>query len=192
MRRTLISATVPWALVALLAACGATAATQTPKAPEASGGAFPVSVTSAAGTVRIAQRPRRILCLSPSATQMLYAIGAGRQIAGVDKYSWYPADAPRTHFTGYESSAEDYLPERPDLVIEGAVLTMHDSRTRLSTQVAEEVKKFFGEKVYQTIIPRNVQLSESPSFGKPIILYDIRSSGAQAYLNLTKEVVARD
>jgi iron complex transport system substrate-binding protein len=76
-----------------------------------------VSVTSAAGTVRIAQRPRRILCLSPSATQMLYAIGAGRQIAGVDKYSWYPADAPRTHFTGYESSAEDYLPERPDLVI---------------------------------------------------------------------------
>ena len=80
----------------------------------------------------------------------------------------------------------------PDLVIEGAVLTMHDSRTRLSTQVAEEVRKFFGEKVYQTIIPRNVQLSESPSFGKPIILYDIRSSGAQAYLNLTKEVVARD
>jgi chromosome partitioning protein len=80
----------------------------------------------------------------------------------------------------------------PDLEVEGAVLTMHDSRTRLANQVGDEVKKYFGEKVYQTVIPRNVQLSESPSFGKPIILYDIRSSGAQAYLNLTKEVVARD
>jgi chromosome partitioning protein len=79
----------------------------------------------------------------------------------------------------------------PDLTIEGAVLTMHDSRTRLSNQVGDEVRKFFGEKVYHTVVPRNVQLSESPSFGKPIILYDIRSSGAQAYLNLTKEVVAR-
>jgi chromosome partitioning protein len=77
----------------------------------------------------------------------------------------------------------------PQLEIEGALLTMHDARTRLSTQVSEEVRKFFGEKVYNTIIPRNVQLSESPSFGKPIILYDIRSSGAQAYLNLTKEIV---
>jgi len=77
----------------------------------------------------------------------------------------------------------------PKLEIEGALLTMHDSRTRLSNQVADEVRKFFGEKVYNTVIPRNVQLSESPSFGKPIILYDIRSSGAQAYLNLTKEIV---
>jgi chromosome partitioning protein len=80
----------------------------------------------------------------------------------------------------------------PELAIEGAVLTMHDARTRLANQVGDEVKKYFGEKIYQTVIPRNVQLSESPSFGKPIILYDIRSSGAQAYLNLTKEVVARD
>ncbi len=77
----------------------------------------------------------------------------------------------------------------PRLEIEGALLTMHDSRTRLSSQVSEEVRKFFGEKVYNTVIPRNVQLSESPSFGKPIILYDIRSSGAQAYLSLTKEIV---
>jgi chromosome partitioning protein len=80
----------------------------------------------------------------------------------------------------------------PDLTIEGAVLTMHDARTRLANQVGDEVKKFFGERIYKTVIPRNVQLSESPSFGKPIILYDIRSTGAQAYLNLTKEVVARD
>jgi chromosome partitioning protein len=79
----------------------------------------------------------------------------------------------------------------PSLEIEGAVLTMFDSRTRLSAQVSEEVKKFFGEKLYETVIPRNVQLSEAPSFGKPIILYDIRSSGAQAYLNLTKELVTR-
>jgi chromosome partitioning protein len=78
----------------------------------------------------------------------------------------------------------------PDLKIEGALLTMYDSRTKLAGQVSEEVRKFFGEKVYNTVIPRNVQLSESPSFGKPIILNDIRSSGAQAYLNLTKEVVA--
>lgn len=77
----------------------------------------------------------------------------------------------------------------PRLEIEGALLTMHDARTKLSGQVAEEVRKFFGEKVYNTVIPRNIQLSESPSFGKPIILYDIRSSGAQAYLNLTKEIV---
>lgn len=78
----------------------------------------------------------------------------------------------------------------PNLKIEGALLTMYDSRTKLAVQVSEEVRKFFGEKVYNTVIPRNVQLSESPSFGKPIILYDIRSSGAQAYLNLTKEIVA--
>lgn len=77
----------------------------------------------------------------------------------------------------------------PKLEIEGALLTMHDGRTRLSSQVSDEVRKFFGKKVYNTVIPRNVQLSESPSFGKPIILYDIRSSGAQAYLNLTKEIV---
>jgi chromosome partitioning protein len=80
----------------------------------------------------------------------------------------------------------------PGLEIEGALLTMHDSRTRLAAQVSEEVRKFFGEKVYNTVIPRNVQLSESPSFGKPIILYDIRSSGAQAYLNLTKEIITHD
>jgi len=80
----------------------------------------------------------------------------------------------------------------PQLEIEGALLTMYDSRTRLSSQVSEEVRKFFGEKVYNTVIPRNVQLSESPSFGKPIILYDIRSTGAQAYLNLTKEIVAHE
>jgi iron complex transport system substrate-binding protein len=78
---------------------------------------FPVSVESGDGTVDIPSRPDRILSLSPSATQMLYAIGAGRQVVGVDKYSSYPPNAPRTKFTGYETSAEDYLYLRPDLVI---------------------------------------------------------------------------
>ncbi len=76
-----------------------------------------MSVHSGDGTVRIAARPDRILSLSASATQMLYAIGAGGQVVGVDKYSTYPAGAPRTKFTGYESSAEDYLYLKPDLVI---------------------------------------------------------------------------
>jgi chromosome partitioning protein len=79
----------------------------------------------------------------------------------------------------------------PRLRLEGAVLTMYDGRTKLSVQVAEEVRRFFGEQVYQSVIPRNIQLSEAPSHGKPVILYDIRSSGAQAYLNLTKEIITR-
>jgi iron complex transport system substrate-binding protein len=89
-----------------------------PKVAAANGKAgFPVSVTSGDGTVRIPSRPDRVLSLSASATQMLYAIGAGAQVVGVDKYSTYPADAPRTKFTGYEPSAEDYLYLGPDLVV---------------------------------------------------------------------------
>lgn len=77
----------------------------------------------------------------------------------------------------------------PNLQIEGVVLTMFDSRTTLSQQVSEEIRKYFKEKVYQTIIPRNVRLSEAPSYGKPVILYDIKSTGSEAYLNLAREVV---
>jgi iron complex transport system substrate-binding protein len=88
-----------------------------PAGPKATTAAFPVTVQSGDGSVRIPLRPNRILSLSASATQMLYAIGAGRQVVGVDKYSTYPPGAPRTKFTGYESSAEDYLSLRPDLVI---------------------------------------------------------------------------
>ncbi len=76
----------------------------------------------------------------------------------------------------------------PALKIEGVLLTMYDARTNLSQQVIEEVKKYFQEKVYNTIIPRNVRLSEAPSFGKPIILYDPNSKGAIAYRDLAKEV----
>lgn len=77
----------------------------------------------------------------------------------------------------------------PDIVVEGIVLTMHDRRTILSSQVVQEVESHFKDKVFKTIIPRNVRLSEAPSHGKPIIIYDIHSPGAQAYISLTKELV---
>jgi chromosome partitioning protein len=77
----------------------------------------------------------------------------------------------------------------PSLEIEGIVLTMFDSRTNLSRQVEAEVRNYFGEKVYQTVIPRNIRLSEAPSFGKPIVFYDISCAGALAYINLAKEVI---
>lgn len=77
----------------------------------------------------------------------------------------------------------------PDLKIEGILLTMFDKRNNISHQVTEEVRKHFGSLVFNTVIPRNVRLSESPSFGKPIILYDASSRGAESYLDLAKEVL---
>jgi chromosome partitioning protein len=79
----------------------------------------------------------------------------------------------------------------PNLEVEGIVLTMFDERVNLSRQVAEEVRRHFADKVYETVIPRNVRLGEAPSFGKPIILYDIRSRGSEAYINLAKEFIRR-
>jgi chromosome partitioning protein len=78
-----------------------------------------------------------------------------------------------------------------DLRLEGVLLTMLDARTNLGIQVIQEVKKYFREKVYNTIIPRNVRLSEAPSHGKPIILYDVKSRGAEVYSELAKEVLER-
>lgn len=78
-----------------------------------------------------------------------------------------------------------------DLNIEGVLLTMFDGRANLTNQIVEEVKKYFGQKLYQNVIPRNVKLPESSSFGKPIILYDINSKGAITYLELTKEFLSR-
>lgn len=78
----------------------------------------------------------------------------------------------------------------PRLDVEGVVLTMFDARTNLSIQVVDEVKKYFKNKVYQTIIPRNVRLSEAPSYGLPIILYDGKSKGAESYMDLAEEVIA--
>jgi chromosome partitioning protein len=80
----------------------------------------------------------------------------------------------------------------PDLDIEGILLTMFDARNKLSSEVADEVRKHFGDKVYTTVIPRNVTLGEAPSHGKPAILYDVRSRGAQSYLSLAKEILNED
>lgn len=80
----------------------------------------------------------------------------------------------------------------PSIKIEGILGTMYDKRTNLSEQVLDEVKKHFKDKVYKTYIPRNVRLSEAPSFGEPIIKYDITSSGAKAYFDLAREVVANN
>lgn len=80
----------------------------------------------------------------------------------------------------------------PTLEIQGVVLTMYDRRNNLSDQVAEEVRSFFGNKVYNTVIPRNVRLSEAPSFGKPALLYDYRCSGSEAYIRLASEVLQRE
>jgi chromosome partitioning protein len=94
---------------------------------------------------------------------------------------------------GIEQLLESYHLVRsthsPGLEIEGIVLTMYDGRTNLSRQIETEVRNYFGDKVYQTVIPRNVRLSEAPSFGKPIVFYDISCAGALAYINLAKEVI---
>ena len=80
----------------------------------------------------------------------------------------------------------------PRLQIEGVLMTMYDGRLNLSRQVADEAKEYFGPKVYRTTIPRNVRIAEAPSFGKPIVLYDVLSVGAKSYLSLANEVIARD
>jgi len=77
----------------------------------------------------------------------------------------------------------------PKLSVEGLLLTMYDERTNLSKQVAEEIRKSLAPVVFKTVIPRSVRLAEAPSFGKPIILYDIKSRGAEAYLNLAEEII---
>jgi chromosome partitioning protein len=80
----------------------------------------------------------------------------------------------------------------PRLEIQGLVLTMYDRRNRLSDQVAADVRAHFGDKVYQTMIPRNVRVSEAPSFGKPVLVYDLKCAGSRAYLDLAREVVGRE
>ena len=79
----------------------------------------------------------------------------------------------------------------PSLAIEGVLLTMFDARLNLSRQVAADAREYFGAKVFQNVIPRNVRLAEAPSFGKPIILYDVASVGAQAYVGVAKELIER-
>jgi len=85
---------------------------------------------------------------------------------------------------------QDHL--NPALRIEGVLLTMFDARLNLSQQVADEARKFFADRVYKTVVPRNVRLSEAPSFGKPIVLYDPHSSGADSYRDLAREVLEHE
>jgi chromosome partitioning protein len=80
----------------------------------------------------------------------------------------------------------------PSLTIQGLLLTMYDERTNLSAAVAADLRDFYGQQVFETVIPRNVRLAEAPSYGKPIILYDSQSKGAEAYFQLTKEILAHD
>jgi len=80
----------------------------------------------------------------------------------------------------------------PTLEIQGVVLTMHDARTTLSREVADEVRAFFGPKVYESVIPRNTRVAEAPSHGKPILLYDYDCAGSQAYIRLATEIITRE
>lgn len=80
----------------------------------------------------------------------------------------------------------------PDLELQGVVLTMYDRRNNLSQMVEDDVRNYFGKKVYQTVIPRNVRISEAPSHGKPVLLYDFKCPGSQAYISLTGEVLRRE
>ena len=80
----------------------------------------------------------------------------------------------------------------PSLSIEGFLLTMYDERTNLSNQVMADLRDFLGQQVFETVVPRNIKLAEAPSYGKPIILYDIKSRGAESYMNLAKEVMEND
>ncbi len=75
--------------------------------------------------------------------------------------------------------------------VEGVVLTMYDDRTNLAQQVTDELKNYFGDRLFATSIPRNVRLAEAPSHGKPALLYDVRSRGAEAYIKLAKEIMGR-
>ncbi len=80
----------------------------------------------------------------------------------------------------------------PNLMLQGVVLTMYDKRNNLTQMVEDDVRHFFGKKVYDTVIPRNVRISEAPSHGKPVLLYDFKCPGSQAYIGLTKEVLKRE
>lgn len=80
----------------------------------------------------------------------------------------------------------------PKLTLQGVVLTMYDKRNNLTQMVEDDVRNFFGKKVYNTVIPRNVKISEAPSHGKPVLLYDFKCPGSQAYIGLTKEVLKRE
>jgi len=80
----------------------------------------------------------------------------------------------------------------PDIEIQGVVMTMYDARNNLANQVVDDVRAFLGKKVYETVIPRNVRVSEAPSHGKPVLLYDYHCAGSQAYIKLASEIIQRE
>ena len=92
---------------------------------------------------------------------------------------------------GVTQDAPAFANKYPALAIEGVLLTMYDARLNLSKQVAEEAKEYFGGRMFSVTIPRNVRLAEAPSFGKPIILYDVQSVGAKSYLAVAQELIRR-
>ena len=95
----------------------------------------------------------------------------------------------RRHFrAGFDAGARRRQPSIPDIVIEGVLLTMYDDRTNLAQQVTETLREFFKERLFKTVIPRNVRLAEAPSHGKPVAVYDSRSRGSEAYFELTERV----
>jgi chromosome partitioning protein len=91
-----------------------------------------------------------------------------------------------------ETVEEVHRTINPELTIQGIVMTMYDGRNNLANQVVDDVRAYLGDKVYNTIIPRNVRVSEAPSYGKPAILYDLKCSGSQAYLQLASEVIRQE
>jgi cellulose biosynthesis protein BcsQ len=113
----------------------------------------------------------------PTAVPGLYAVPANADLVGID--ATLGTDQNRATLN-------------PSLEIQGVVLTMHDARTSLSREVAENVRAFFGTKVYETIIPRNTRVAEAPSHGKPILLYDYDCAGSQAYIKLAIEIIERE
>ena len=80
----------------------------------------------------------------------------------------------------------------PELTSQGIVMTMHEARNNLATQVVADVREFMGRKVFDTIIPRNVRVSEAPSYGKPVLVYDLKCVGSEAYLRLATEIIQRE
>ena len=107
-------------------------------------------------------------------------------------YSRFRVETIDSFFQSVMHNLARELDLNPNLNIEGVLLTMLDSRTNLGLEVVEEIQKYFKERVYNTIIPRLVRLTEAPSHGKPIIAYDPKNKGSEAYLNLAKEVIERN
>ena len=119
----------------------------------------------------------------------LNALTAANAVLVPIQAEFYPLEGLTELMNTIELIREDL---NPGLEIEGVVLTMYDTRLTLSSQVVDEISKFFKDKVYQTVVPRNVRLAEAPSFGKPVIHYDPSSKGARAYLNLAREFLLRN